>query len=263
MCGCGRGDGAAGFAAPQQHGAACLMCVPDAETEAVELEGWLIGVYDSLDYEALLLADGMADDTADGAADDVDDAAEAFTYGESDLKFFLATLRAALAARPAAAAGGGFVDLGGGKGQLALAAARAEPVRLDGCCVSLEFVRELHQIGGAAAAASAAADAALCRVGAVSADMYAAGALEKCSVAEAAVVFAYASKFESADGVHAEKLSRALGASRLPADAVVATVNRRLCAADGWEEAAAPLDGATPQEDATVGRAYFWKRVDA
>eukprot|EP00966_Prymnesium_polylepis_P182418 4225810-Prymnesium_polylepis.1 len=62
-------------------------------------------------------------------------------------------LDAAVAVTASAAddGGRGFLDLGGGKGQLALAAARAQPT-LGGRCVALELVPELHRIGVAAAA---------------------------------------------------------------------------------------------------------------
>ena len=39
----------------------------------------------------------------------------------------------------------------------------------------------------------------------------------------------------------------------------VATINRKLCAEDGWREAAAPLRGPTPEESGE-GVAYFWRR---
>ena len=86
---------------------------------------------------------------------------------------------------------------------------------------------------------------------------------EACGAHDVAVAFAYASKFQSEDGVYAERLSAALACSKLSPDAVVATVNRRLCAADGWEEAAPPLEGATPQEDSATGVCYFWRRAAA
>ena len=134
------------------------------------------------------------------------------------------------------AAGGdanGFCDLGGGKGQLALAAARAEPERLGGRCVSLELVPELHRIGAAAMVA-----AALTRTEAVRGDIYDLDTLSAC-VAGARAAYCYSSLLESTDGVHVERLSAALAASRLPQKSVVATINRKLCAEDGWRVGAA------------------------
>ena len=103
----------------------------------------------------------------------MDDSVTELTYGESDLDFFLRVVDTALGA-----AGGdanGFCDLGGGKGQLALAAARAEPERLGGRCVSLELVPELHRIGAAAMVA-----AALSRTEAVRGDIYDLDTLSAC-----------------------------------------------------------------------------------
>lgn len=218
---------------------------------------WLEELYDSLDYEAIMLAG--AGDGGDDDDDDLDDSAEEYTYGESDLEFFLSVLRTALDAADTAAAAG-FCDLGGGKGQLALAAARAEPERLRGRCVSLEIVPELHAIAEAATAQAARQDAGYARTAAERGDIFRGDALAR-SVKGAAVCFCYASKFESQSGTHAERLSAALAASALPSTAVVATVNRKLCEADGWREAAPPLQGPTPQENAQVGTAYFWTRA--
>ena len=206
---------------------------------------WLETVYDSLDWEAII-ASGASED-----ADDVDDSVTELTYGESDLDFFLRVVDTALGA-----AGGdanGFCDLGGGKGQLALAAARAEPERLGGRCVSLELVPELHRIGAAAMVA-----AAVPRAEAMRGDIYDLDTLSAC-VAGARVSYCYSSLLESTDGVHVERLSAALAASRLPQKSVVATINRKLCAEDGWREAAAPLRGPTPEESGE-GVAYFWRR---
>ena len=121
-------------------------------SEAISLGKWLEDIYDSIDYEAVLLA---GDDT-----DDIDDSSDEFIYGETSLEFFLPILRQALSANVGQVAPGGFLDLGGGKGQLALAAAHAEPSRL-GCCVSLELLPELHRIADAAMALASAADGAM------------------------------------------------------------------------------------------------------
>jgi hypothetical protein len=137
--------------------------------------------------------------------------------------------------------------------------AREEPVRLGGACTSLELMPELHAIGAAAYAIASASDPALARAIAVRGSIYDLATLQT-TCAGAAVVYAYATKFESSDGVHVERLSAALAASALPADTVVVTVNRRLRAADGWEEAAPPLAGAVPHETAEQGTAFFWRQ---
>ena len=211
---------------------------------------FLEGVYDSLDYEAILLSGG------DGMEDDVDDTATEYTYGESDLSFFLSVLTTALATADTQAASG-FCDIGGGKGQLALAAAHDEPKRLSGPCVSLEIIPELHAIAAAAARRATELDASYARVSAVRGDLLRGDVLAR-SVEGAAVCFCYASLFASQSGTHAEQLSAALAAASLPPGAVVATINRQLCEADGWRVAAPSIEGPTPQEDAQTGVAYFY-----
>ena len=208
-------------------------------------------VFDTLDYEAILLSDSGEE------VDDVDDTAAEFTYGESDLGFFLSVLATALATADTTASG--FCDLGGGKGQLALAAAHAEPERLSGPCVSLEIIPELHAIAASAVSRAAELDAAYARVSAVRGDLFRGDSLAQ-SVEGAAVCFCYASLFASESGTHAEQLSAALAAASLPPGAVVVTINRQLCEADGWRVAAPSIEGPTPQEDAQTGVAYFYCR---
>ena len=229
---------------------------------AEDLEEWLHQTYDAVDYDDLFssAAPGLLDDSS---PDVIDEGSEELIYGEMSVAFFLEVLDRALAAvDPGGRGCGGFVDLGGGKGQLALAAACAEPHRLCGACVSLELLPELHLIGAAATKVASVA-----RAVAVCGSMYDVRTLdEACAMGDAAVVFAYATKFASLDGVHAERLSAALAASQLPPRAVVATVNKRLCACDGWREVAPPIEGDTPHEDAAPdeaarGTAYFWRRA--
>ena len=208
-------------------------------------------VFDTLDYEAILLSDSGEE------VDDVDDTAAEYTYGESDLGFFLSVLATALATADTIASG--FCDLGGGKGQLTLAAAHAEPERLSGPCVSLEIIPELHAIAASAVSRAAELDAAYARVSAVRGDLFRGDSLAQ-SVEGAAVCFCYASLFASESGTHAEQLSAALAAASLPPGAVVATINRQLCEADGWRVAAPSIEGPTPQEDAQTGVAYFYCR---
>lgn len=234
-----------------------------AAVDVPRVESWLDSLYDGLDYEAILGADG-ADDDDDHDGGDVDDLAIEYAYGECDLGFFLTILGTALdacgpsALEPPRRA---FIDLGGGKGQLALAAAYAASDRVTGRFVSLELLPELHGISRAAVAAAMASDPSLQgRVLAERGDIYDEGALQRCDIADACVVFAYASKFEGGDGVRVEKLSRVLSASPLPHGAVVATLNRELCPEHGWERACPPVDGPTPHESAGTGRAHFWRR---
>jgi hypothetical protein len=218
-------------------------------------ETWLTSTYDSIDYEQVLFADRSDADVEDDFMDDDDE----MIYGESQLTFFLDALGIAL--DECSGDGGGFIDLGGGKGQLALAAAYCEPGRLKGRCVSLELQPELHRIGKAASAVAAARDEQMQRLAIIRGSIYDVETLNgPCAAKETSVAFAYASKFASMDGEHAENLSAILASSQLPASAVVIVVNRKLCAEDGWEEAAPPLEGDTPHETAGRGLAYFFRR---
>lgn len=222
---------------------------------AASCGAWLDNVYDRIDYEKALFSADVLDE---GDADNDDFGEDAFIYGESDVAFFLSTLRTALDI--GSSPSGGFCDLGGGKGQLALAAAREESERLRGACVSLELIPELHRVAAAAYEVASADDSALGRVAARRGSFYDATTLAD-ACASAAIVFAYATKFESADGTHVEKLSSALGAcATLPEDAIVVTVNRRLVASDGWEEAAGAVEGEAPHEDSGRATAFFWRR---
>ena len=201
---------------------------------------WLETVYDSLDWEAII-ASGASED-----ADDVDDSVTELTYGESDLDFSASsTPRSALrAAMPTDSA--------------ILEAARA----------SSPALRRAPSPSGWAAAASRSSWCPSCthrrgRRGRrhsrerrpLRGDIYDLDTLSAC-VGGARVAYCYSSLLESTDGVHVERLSAALAASRLPRPPVVATINRKLCAEDGWREAAAPLRGPTPEESGE-GVAYF------
>ena len=197
---------------------------------ADEVAKWLDQTFDAINYEEVLCSDEGPENG------DFDDSTDEFIYGESSVRFFLSILDRALDVHPHQSdepSGSGFVDLGGGKGQLALAAACVEPRRLSGKCVSLELLPELCAIGAGAAAVATAASPSMGRVAAVEGSMYDVPTLNgPCAIRAAAFVYAYATKFSSADGVHVEQLSAALAASELPRGTVVTTVNRRLCEAD-------------------------------
>mmetsp|Transcript_11167 Transcript_11167/g.35743 ORF Transcript_11167/g.35743 Transcript_11167/m.35743 type:complete len:159 (+) Transcript_11167:2-478(+) len=150
---------------------------------------------------------------------------------------------------------------------MALGVALAEPQLEEGAgaaeaseVVALEVVPELSAI--ASAAFAVASDA---RLLSLQGSFYDHDLLRR-AVRGAQVVYAYASKFDSADGQHAERLSAALAAAlRACPDGgrgcVVGIVNRRLCEADGWRVAAPPLQGPTPEESARVGVARFYRLV--
>ena len=157
------------------------------------LTKWLEDIYDSLDYEAILFDDIVSEEARD---DPLDHSAERFIYGESDLSFFENILQSALQLSDGDALDS-FCDLGGGKGQLALAAARLEPARLSGTCVSLELIPELHSIASAAVHHAATQDEAMSRVSAVRGDVYDTGVLAAASIRRAACVYCYASKVSS------------------------------------------------------------------
>ena len=221
---------------------------------------WLEDVYGKIDYEKILFSDGACEDEQH----EEEFGGDSFIYGESDLGFFLTTVRMALDMTESATNTHGFVDLGGGKGQLALAAARVEPERLPGPCVSLELMPELHRMAAAAYDVACTENPrTFGRLVAVQGSFYDAATLsDACN--EAAVIFAYATKFESDDGVHIKRLSAALAAcDALRSDAVIITVNRRLRASDGWAEVASAIEGEAPHEDSGRGTAYFWRRATA
>lgn len=212
------------------------------------VEAWISDLYASIDYEQLLSAEEVVDS-------DLDDVRDDFIYGESSMRFFMDCLETALCAVESPARG--FVDLGGGKGQLALAAAR-DP-RFSGPCVSLELVPELHGMCAAAVNIAAGADPAFGRVVAKRGSIYDLPTLDEVC-GPAAVVYAYATKFESGDGVRVERLSEALAASALTRGAVVVSVNRKLCEEHGWVEVAPPQEGDAPDEDGGRAVAHFWRR---
>lgn len=235
--------------APQRAIRTCLTADPAAER--------LWEVYDLVDYEAIMLSGAFDED------DDIDDSAEELTYGESDLGFCLSTVKRALDAAEfmgcsSSGRRNGFCDLGSGRGAMALGVALAFPSCLKGNIVALEIVRELCAI--ASAAFDISGDTRLLsRCG----SFYDPPALER-AVCSARCVYAYASKFASADGVHAEALSAALAAALRAAPdhgrgCVVTIVNRQLCERDGWIVAAPPLEGPTPEETAEVGLAHFYQ----
>ena len=238
-----------------------MKASPPCSAAPADIATWLEKTYDCINYEEIFSSEALID-----AGDGVDDSSEEFIYGETSLNFFVEILDRALLAR-GQGDGGGFLDLGGGKAQIALAAAIMEPLRLDSTCVSLELLPELHAIGAAAVAIASHEAPPLRRVAAVEGSMYDLATLNAaCAIGDTSVAFAYATKFASADGVHAERLSASLAASNLPTSAVVATINKRLCAGDGWVEAAPQLIGVTPHEDQapdqpTSGIAYFWRRA--
>lgn len=225
-----------------------------ASTATAEL--WLESVYDSIDYETVL----FAEEEQDEESDEQDFSADEFIYGESSLHFFMQVLRAALdIIEPNCGDSSGFCDLGGGKGQLALAAAREEPERLDGAVCSVELMPELHLMANAAFAIAADGDPAFRRVTATRGSIYDTATLND-ACGGAAAVYAYATKFESTDGEHVERLSAALASCALPAEAIVITVNRKLVEKDGWVEAARPIEGEVPHETSGRGTAFFWRR---
>lgn len=242
---------------PQQPKAILRAACVDMLSRPEGVETWLSTTYDNIYYEAVL----FGDDDAEADEDDLDDASsDEFIYGETGIPFFLQLLDTALllaqgreiAGQEAGTQSRGFVDLGGGKGQLALAAALSEPHRLSGSCRSLELMPELHRIAQAAFAVAANDEAAagMSRVEAIRGSIYDVETLKE-ACADVAVAFAYASKFD------AQRLSKALGPFSLPSSAVVITVNGQL--GSGWEEVAPAMEDEAPtSESSAVAR--FWRR---
>jgi hypothetical protein len=108
------------------------------ESFADKLQVWLEDVYMEVDYEkALDAADLEQDPVFEG--DDGGAELDEFTYGEMDLSFFLAIMRHL---DPPSSAK--FLDIGCGRGQLCLAAARARPWA---ACRGLEIIPEVLHIG--------------------------------------------------------------------------------------------------------------------
>jgi len=163
----------------------------------------------------------------------VDDSAEELTYGESDLGFCLDVVARARAAAAASSTDRrGFCDLGAGRGAMALGVALAEPQLEEGAgaaeaseVVALEVVPELSAIASAAFAVASDARLLSLQGSFYDHDVRSAHArdpaaerpadphrspaqLLRRAVRGAQVVYAYASKFDSADGQHAARPRR-------------------------------------------------------
>ena len=208
--------------------------------EAELLQIWLENLYEAVDYEAALERAGIDFDSEFDRADEElgvtindkqgesstwtengnEEAGQCegkegeLTYGEMDLSFFVALLRRLNPAR-----GARFVDLGSGRGQLVLAAAKMYPWDL---CTGIEIMPEVYEIGQGALAVARASQANISRCEFFKADIY----NFTQPLARADVVFAYATCFPTSDGRTLARLSRVL-ADNLRDGATVITVNKR------------------------------------
>ena len=200
--------------------------------EAGSMQVWLEEVYDKVDYEAALVRAGInfdenMDETDEGSAlidsehnddgneEEICDGKEGeTTYGEMDLAFFIALLR-----RINPSSGSRFVDLGSGRGQLVLAAAKMLPWEM---CSGIEIMREVYEIGQGALDVAREMQTKMSRCEFFNRDIY--NFTEP--LKDADVIFAYATCFPTSDGYTLSKLSRVL-ADNVRNGSKIITVNKR------------------------------------
>jgi SAM-dependent methyltransferase len=235
---------------------------------------WLEGVYDAVDYgSALDAAAKLPSPFGDGAADD-----EATTYGEFPFGF-LAALLELLDPPP----GARFLDLGSGRGQVALAASQLRAWR---GCGGVELLPELHCIALEArrvVRAQAGDDAvnpsspAPCALSFKLGDLYSADALAVKALpngeSSPLVVFVYATCLAVNGRGELQQLTDAL--AHLPPGTTVVTVNRPLAAHPTTsnlktKNSVAPLfellravRGPNPEAEGSgrLSTAFIWRKV--
>jgi hypothetical protein len=201
-----------------------------ADTKSVQT--WLEDLYEAVDYDAALTRAGVimeedspVEDDADIEVDEVSNIASTdhamcegqegeLTYGEMDLSFFIALLR-----RLNPSSHSKFVDLGSGRGQLVLAAAKLFPWSL---CTGIEIMPEVFEIGQGALEVAQKSGNYLSPCEFFNADIY--NFTEP--LVDANVVFAYATCFPTSDGETLSRLSQIL-TEHVRRDSIIITVNKR------------------------------------
>jgi SAM-dependent methyltransferase len=211
--------------------------------EARMLQSWLENLYEMVDYEAALSragvnfdgeiddmesdipVDAVAENPLRSSSEEVDNVLSSethicegkegeTTYGEMDLAFFVALLR-----RINPSPGLKFVDLGSGRGQLVLAAAKMFPWQL---CTGIEIMPEVFEIGQGALEVACSMQPPISDCQFFKADIY----NFTLPLQEADIVFAYATCFTTSDGCTLSKLSRVL-ADNVRKGSTIITVNKR------------------------------------
>jgi hypothetical protein len=210
--------------------------VKSVKVEANQIQCWLENVYESVDYAAALKRAGIVDDWSDEQDDsgsdtegehyeqdiwsetDNSEVCEGkegeLTYGEMDLTFFVALIN-----RLDPSEGSRFVDLGSGRGQLVLAAAKLRPWKL---CTGIEIEPEVFEIGQGALDIAQQGDDPISPCKFVFGDIY----NTTNPLFDADLVFAYATCFATSDGNVLSRLSKVLSENLKP-ECTVITVNKR------------------------------------
>jgi hypothetical protein len=201
--------------------------------DSMLVQTWLENLYEAVDYDAALTRAGVNMEDDGPIGDDIENEVDAdlktpespddemcegqegeLTYGEMDLSFFIALLRR-LNPPPHSK----FVDLGSGRGQLVLAAAKLFPWKL---CTGIEIMPEVFEIGQGALDVARKSGNSISPCEFFNADIY------KFTepLADANVVFAYATCFPTSDGETLSRLSQTL-AENVRRDSIIITVNKR------------------------------------
>ena len=267
----------------------------DAARRGDAARAWISCLYDAVDYEAAMEAAAALEAEVGSSLEDQRDEDEELMYGEFDMGFFLALLESLedrLAAREAKKkknGGGAFVDVGSGRGQLAVLAAAARPTGWSRC-VGLEYMPILHAIaeqvkggveGGVGVAAATmkgmeedereAVYAALPKIDDVSplkfvrGDMYDDGDMGR-ALDGASLVFMFSTRFGVVedDGEGEGEGGAVLKVSshvrrHVEAGTLIVTVNNVLSEADGFR-LVRRVEG--PDSERTGGsEAYIWEAV--
>ena len=241
---------AAHLASASDARAIVLDITNDHISTAAEIQDWLGGIYDAVDYASAIISAGDHPQPFEEIADD-----EGTTYGEFPLHFLVALLE-----RLAPADGARFFDLGSGRGQVVLAAAKLRPWV---ACSGVEILPELHFI--ALDAGRIARDSSSCApsVSFELRDLYAEGGIAgngSCAeVSSNDVVFVYATCLEVDDSGSLAKLTSIL--EGLPVGTSVVTVNRPLVEGDGRFGLVAAYRGPNPEAEDEGSTAYVWRKL--
>ena len=258
----------AAHAAAAQSGGVKLPISEALEKEAASLQSWLEEAYDRVDYIKALEEAEAAPALPFGMDE------ESTTYGEFPLAFLSAILDR-LAPPPTAT----FCDLGSGRGQIVLSAAKLRPWA---SCRGVEICPELHFIA-TGAARIVSDDTGDTSVSFELGDIY--EAPFRGSGAGEDVVFCYATCLEVCSAGSLHRLAQSL--QGLPKGTTVVTINRPLLPLrDGGDDGEAPthtpapatvtatatsppfrpievLRGPNPETEAEglLSAAYVWRRA--
>jgi len=235
--------------------------------EAEDMQAWLEETYEAVDYEEALQRAGclsesepdqseaqeedfIADESAMYMEEDsiCEGKERELTYGEMDLAFFVALLRKM---RTRVKTDGNFFDVGCGRGQLVLAAAKTGFFKK---CEGIEIMKDVLEIGRGAILVLEGGGMPSSECVLHEGDMYT--SMELCKDSD--LIFVYATCFATTDGVTIKKLSNALAAHTKP-DARIITVNKKLSEDDNFvlEET---YMGPNPDSATNPAIAYVWRK---